>query len=103
MSEIRDHPGSRTRRTGEDLIEWTPIQQHELKYVPLCEQCASGAHVNVAECTPDFLCLHTADRMLVLKLILGIDVHCCLSFILAMLYIYMLYIRLLCMQPNWQY
>lgn len=31
--EPRDHPGSRTRRTGEDLIEWTPIQQYQLKYV----------------------------------------------------------------------
>lgn len=32
VSETRDHPGSRTRRTGEDLIEWTPIQQYQLKY-----------------------------------------------------------------------
>lgn len=38
VSETRDHPGSRTRRTGEDLIEWTPIQQYQLKYVPLHDQ-----------------------------------------------------------------
>lgn len=62
MSEIRDHPGSRTRRTGEDLIEWTPIQQHELKYAFLCEQCVSGAHLSVAESTPDFLCRFTYNK-----------------------------------------
>lgn len=29
--EPRDHPGSRKRRSGEDLIQWTPIQQSQLK------------------------------------------------------------------------
>ena len=27
----RDHPGSRSRRSGEELIEWTPIKAHEIK------------------------------------------------------------------------
>ncbi|KAA6415233.1 MAG: hypothetical protein FRX49_13671 [Trebouxia sp. A1-2] len=48
VSEPRDHPGSRTRRTGEDLIEWTPIQQYQLKVddqlrVPRGTQRAIGA------------------------------------------------------------
>ncbi|KAL3135418.1 hypothetical protein ABBQ32_007600 [Trebouxia sp. C0010 RCD-2024] len=48
VSETRDHPGSRTRRSGEDLIEWTPIQQYQLKVddqlrVPRGAQRAIGA------------------------------------------------------------
>lgn len=48
VCEPRDHPGSRVRRTGEDLIEWTPIQQYQLKVddqlrVPRGAQRAVGA------------------------------------------------------------
>ncbi len=51
VSEPRDHPGSRTRRTGEDLIEWTPIQQYQLKLVfEYCMYTAQQAKWYTASC-----------------------------------------------------
>ena len=67
VSEQRDHPGSRKRRSGEELIEWTPIQQSQLKKAScqLLVFCANSTALLAVHWAGEHcasVCLHGQDR-----------------------------------------